>query len=92
MWRAKRRANDPRVAAVSGKPTRCYICGASICLDLGAAALAYLTELTHRRPQIWIHYVDRLHELLQTRSETTFVPPGGRDAEALNQTGELKFQ
>jgi hypothetical protein len=38
-------------------------------LDLGAAALAYLTELTHRRPQIWIHDVERLHALLQTHGD-----------------------
>ena len=38
-------------------------------LDLGAAALAYLTELTHRRPQIWIHDVERLQEQLQTHGD-----------------------
>src|SRR3989442_12546660 len=38
-------------------------------LDLGPAALAYLTELTHRRPQIWIHNVERLHDLLQTHGD-----------------------
>jgi len=45
------------------------IYSASICSILGAAAPAYLTELTHRRPQIWINDVDRLHELLQTHSD-----------------------
>jgi hypothetical protein len=32
-------------------------------------ALAYLTELTHRRPRTWIHEVERLHELLQTHGD-----------------------
>jgi len=36
---------------------------------LGPVALAYLTELTHRRPQIWIHDIERLHELLQTHGD-----------------------
>lgn len=53
-----------RVAAVSGKRARRYLQRQHL-LDLGAAALAYLTELTHRRPQLWIHDVDRLHALLQ---------------------------
>jgi hypothetical protein len=35
-------------------------------LALGRAALDYLTELTHRRPRVWIRDVDRLHGLLAT--------------------------
>ena len=54
-----------RVAAVSGKRPRRYLQRQHL-IDLGAAALAYLTELTHRRPRTWIHEVERLHELLQT--------------------------
>ena len=54
-----------RVAAVSGKRARRYLQRQHL-LDLGAAALAYVTELTHRRPRLWIHDVERLHELLQT--------------------------
>jgi hypothetical protein len=54
-----------RVAAVSGKRARRYLQRQHL-IDLGAAALAYLTELTHRRPRTWIHEVERLHELLQT--------------------------
>ena len=57
-----------RVAAVSGKRARRYLQRQHL-LDLGAAALAYLTELTHRRPQLWIHDVDRLHALLQTHGD-----------------------
>ena len=57
-----------RVAAVSGKRARRYLQRQHL-LDLGSAALAYLTELTHRRPQIWIHDIERLHELLQTHGD-----------------------
>jgi hypothetical protein len=38
-------------------------------IDLGAPALAYLTELTHRRPRTWIHEVERLHDLLQVHGD-----------------------
>jgi transposase len=51
------------VAAVSGKRAKRYLQREHL-LALGAAALDYLTELTHRRPRIWIRDVDRLHELL----------------------------
>jgi hypothetical protein len=57
-----------RVAAVSGKRARRYLQRQHL-IDLGAAALAYLTELTHRRPRTWIHEVERLHELLQTHGD-----------------------
>jgi hypothetical protein len=57
-----------RVAAVSGKRGRRYLQRQHL-IDLGAAALAYLTELTHRRPRTWIHEVERLHELLQTHGD-----------------------
>ena len=58
-----------RVAAVSGKRARRYLQRQHL-IDLGAAALAYLTELTHRRPRTWIPEVERLHELLQTHGDT----------------------
>jgi hypothetical protein len=57
-----------RVAAVSGKRARRDLQRQHL-IDLGAAALAYLTELTHRRPRTWIHEVDRLHGLLQTHGD-----------------------
>jgi hypothetical protein len=38
-------------------------------LGLGRVALEYLTELTHRRPRVWIRDVDRLHELLQRHGD-----------------------
>jgi transposase len=57
-----------RVAAVSGKRARRYLQRQHL-LDLGAAALAYLTELTHRRPRTWIPDVERLHALLQAHGD-----------------------
>jgi transposase len=57
-----------RVAAVSGKRARRYLQRQHL-LDLGPMALAYLTELTHRRSRTWIHDVERLHALLQTHGD-----------------------
>jgi transposase len=57
-----------RVAAVSGKRARRYLQRQHL-IDLGPTALAYLTELTHRRPQRWIQDVERLHELLQMHGD-----------------------
>ena len=57
-----------RVAAVSGKRARRYLQRQHL-IEVGAAALAYLTELTHRRPRTWIPEVERLHELLQTHGD-----------------------
>src|SRR5206468_11649809 len=54
-----------QVAVVSGKRAKRYLQREHL-LALGPAALDYLTELTHRRPRIWIRDVDRLHELLAT--------------------------
>jgi transposase len=51
------------VAAVSGKRAKRYLQREHL-LALGPAALAYLTELTHRRPQVWLRDIDRLHTLL----------------------------
>lgn len=51
------------VAAVSGKRGKRYLQREHL-LELGPVALDYLTELTHRRPRIWIRDVDRLHRLL----------------------------
>jgi hypothetical protein len=57
-----------RVAAVSGKRARRYLQRQHL-IDLGAAALAYLTELTHRRPRTWIPEVERLRQLLQAHGD-----------------------
>jgi hypothetical protein len=53
-----------RVAAAAGKRAKRYMQREHL-LEVGGAALEYLTELTHRRPRVWIRDVDRLHELLQ---------------------------
>lgn len=53
------------VAAVSGKRAKRYLQREHL-LALGRPALDYLTELTHRRPRVWIRDVDRLHSLLAT--------------------------
>ncbi|HEU4353988.1 MAG TPA: IS21 family transposase [Actinomycetota bacterium] len=52
------------VAAVSGKRAKRYLKRQQL-LDLGEPALAYLTEVVHRRPKEWVRDVDHLHELLQ---------------------------
>jgi transposase len=57
-----------RVAAASGRRARRYMQREHL-LGLGRAALEYLTELTHRRPRVWIRDVDRLHELLQRHGD-----------------------
>jgi len=57
------------VAAVSGKRGKRYLKRQHL-LELGEPAMAYLTELTHRRPRRWAHDVDRLHALLQERGPT----------------------
>jgi transposase len=56
------------VAAVSGKRAKRYLQREHL-LKLGPEALAYLTELTHRRPQVWLRDIDRLHTLLATYSD-----------------------
>jgi transposase len=51
------------VAAVSGKRARRYLKREHL-LQLGEAAHAYLTELVHRRPNLWLIDVEQLHDLL----------------------------
>jgi hypothetical protein len=53
-----------RVAAVAGKRAKRYMQREHL-LEVGHEALEYLTELTHRRPRVWIRDVERLHDLLQ---------------------------
>lgn len=52
------------VAAVSGKRGKRYLERQHL-LELGPVAHEYLTELTHRRPRIWVRDVERIHALLQ---------------------------
>lgn len=53
------------VAAVSGKRGKRYLQRQHL-LELGPAVHEYLTELTHRRPRLWVTDVEQLHALLQT--------------------------
>jgi transposase len=56
------------IAAVSGRRAKRYLQREHL-LALGPLALAYLTELTHRRPRVWVRDVERLHDRLQQRGE-----------------------
>jgi transposase len=53
-----------RVAAVSGRRAKRYLKREHL-VGLGDDALAYLTELVHRRPKVWIRDIDQMHELLE---------------------------
>ena len=33
------------------------------------ASLAYITELVHRRPKIWIRDIDRMHDMLERHTD-----------------------
>lgn len=52
------------LAAVAGRRGKRYLKRQQL-LEVGEPALAYLTEIVHRRPKLWVQEVDRLHELLQ---------------------------
>jgi transposase len=65
------------VAAVSGKRAKRYLQREHL-LAVGAVALEYLTDLTHRRPRIWLRDVDRLHALLDTYGEEALRAAFGR--------------
>lgn len=52
------------VAQVSGKRGKRYLMREHL-MEVGGAALDYLTELVHRRPRAWVADVERLHTLLQ---------------------------
>jgi hypothetical protein len=53
-----------QVAAVSGKRGKRYLERQHL-IELGPVVHEYLTELTHRRPRLWVQDVERLHALLQ---------------------------
>jgi hypothetical protein len=57
------------LAAVSGKRGQLYLKRQHL-LDLDPPALAFLTEVVHRRPNTWKRDVDALHELLQAHGES----------------------
>jgi transposase len=57
-----------RVAKAAGKRAKRYMQRQHL-LEIGPMALEYLTEITHRRPRVWVRDVDRLHHLLQQHGE-----------------------
>lgn len=57
-----------RVAAVSGKRAKRYMKREHL-VGLGEDALAYITEVVHRRPKVWIRDVDELHDLLEVHGD-----------------------
>jgi len=59
----------PRVAAVSGQRAKRYMKREHL-TRLGEHALAYITELVHRRPKIWIRDIDRMHDMLERHSDS----------------------
>jgi len=58
-----------QVAAVSGKRGKRYLERQHL-LELGPMVHEYLTELTHRRPRLWVQDVERMHALLQVHGVT----------------------
>jgi len=58
----------PRVAAVHGKRAKRYTKREHL-LGLGEEALAYITEIVHRRPKVWYRDVDELHDLLEVHGD-----------------------
>ncbi len=58
----------PRVASVSGKRAKRYTKREHL-LGLGEEALAYITEVVHRRPKVWYRDVDELHDLLEVHGD-----------------------
>lgn len=57
-----------RVAAAAGKRAKRYMQREHL-LGIGGVALEYLTELTHRRPRVWVRDVARLHDLLERHGD-----------------------
>lgn len=58
----------PCVAAVHGKRAKRYTKREHL-LDLREEALAYITEIVHRRPKVWDRHVDELHDLLEVHGD-----------------------
>lgn len=57
-----------RVAAISGKRAKRYLKREHL-VGLGGDAVAYITEVVHRRPKVWIRDVDDLHDLLEVHGD-----------------------
>lgn len=57
-----------RVAAAAGTRAKRYMHREHL-LEIGREALEYLTELTHRRPRVWVRDVEWLHDQHQPHSK-----------------------
>lgn len=60
------------VANVSGRRGKDYLKREHL-LGLGPAAVQYVTELVHRRPQLWKSDVHRLHEMLDLHGDVAML-------------------
>jgi transposase len=70
-----------KLAAVHGKRAKLYEKREQV-LALGAAALALLTEITHREPSLASRRVEELHELLDTHGDDSLREAIARAVEA----------
>jgi transposase len=57
-----------RVDAVPSARAKCFVKREHL-FGLGGDAVAYITEVIHRRPKVWIRDVDELHDLLETHGD-----------------------
>lgn len=57
-----------RVEAVPSARAKCFIKREHL-FGLGVDAVAYITEVIHRRPKVWIRDVDELHDLLEIHGD-----------------------
>jgi transposase len=75
------------VAAVSGRRGRLYLKREQL-LELGPAVLDYFTEIVHRRPRLWWHDVEEMHEALVAFGDRITLLAIERALEAGNFGGE----
>jgi hypothetical protein len=57
-----------RVEAVPSARAKCFVKREHL-FGLGADAVAYITEVIHRRPKVWLRDVDELHDLLEIHGD-----------------------
>lgn len=57
-----------RVGAARGKRAKCYTKREHV-LGLSSDAVAYITELVHRRPKVWPRDIDELHDMLEQHGD-----------------------
>ncbi len=57
-----------RVEAVPSQRAKCFVKREHL-FGLGTDAVAYITEVIHRRPKVWIRDIDELHDLLEIHGD-----------------------